>query len=468
MKKLFLYTVLVLVLAFGTSTIAAQGQDNTAAPGVWGSAINLQNTGTGVATTTIQFYNPDGSVEYTYTPDPLSVDGSVSIYIPGVVTGLSSGQYSVVVSSDQPVLATVNTGSTNSTSAPWTAYSYEGFDQSQAATTLYFPGNYNDYYDIYSEIVLQNTGTASATITGKFLRANGTVIEAALDMGTIQPNASQVYPMTSLLPSQSGNVNGIFGAVITSSEPIVGVANHWRSTPASGTASYSAFTSGSSTLYAPSLSNNYYGYGSALTVQNVGTGNAVGTITYSNGTVDTFNLVEGAARSYYQPANSALPSGNVNGVFGAKVVATSGEIVGLVSASIMTGSNGDYASYNAPSVASPSVSIPSVTSDYYGLFVAVTVQNTDDTQATNVKITYANGSSRTFNNVAPGGVVNILHLDNAGDILATRTATSAVVTSSNGVNLVAVIQQNTASNVVGYNASRLPSDFLSAVTGVSE
>jgi hypothetical protein len=468
MKKLFLFATLVLVLALGASTIAAQGQDGTAAPGVWGSAINLQNVGTDTATTTIQFYNADGSLEYTYTPDPLAVDGSLSIYVPGVVKALASGQYSVVVSSDQPVLATVNTGSTNSTSAPWTAYSYEGFDQSQAATTLYFPGNYNNYYNIYSEIVLQNTGTSAATITGQFLKADGTVIEAALDMGTIQPNASQVYPMTSLLPAQSGNANGIFGAVITSSSPVVGVVNHWRSTPASGTASYSAYTSGSAELYAPSLSNNYYGFGSALTIQNVGTGNAAGTITYSDGTVDTFDLAEGAARSYYQPANAALPSGNVNGVFGAKVVATSGEVVGLVSASIMNGSKGDYASYNAPSVAASSVSIPSVTSDYYGLFSAVTVQNTDDALATDVTITYADGSFRTFTGVAAGDVVNILHLNNTGDILANRTATSAVVTSSNGVNLVAVIQQNTASNVAGYDASKVPSDFLSAVTGVTE
>jgi len=467
MKKFVLFTILVLILALGASTIAAQGQDGTAAPGQWGSAINLQNVGSDAATTSIQFFNPDGSLEYTYTPEAIAVDGSLSIYVPGVLTDLDSGQYSVVVSSDQPVLATANSGSTNNSSAPWTAYTYEGFDQSQASDTLYFPGNYKGYYDIYSEIVIQNTSENTATLTGKFIQADGTVIEASLDMGTIPAKSSKVYPMASFTELPSGNADGIFGAVITSDEPVVGVVNHWRSTPSAGTASYSAFISGSSGFYAPSLSNDYYGFGSALTVQNVGTGNAVGTITYSNGTSDTFNLVEGAAESFYQPANPALPSGNVDGVFGATVTTTSGEVVGLVSASIMDGSNGDYSSYNAVSGASSSVSIPSVTSDYYGLFVAVTVQNVG-TLTTDVEITYADGTSRTFLDVDPGNVVNILHLNNAGDILPPSTVTSAIVSSSNGQDLVAVIQQNTASNVAGYDPSKLPSDFLGATTGVSE
>ncbi len=317
MKKIFVFVILVLTLALGVSTIFAQ-QDGTDAPGTWGSAINLQNTSTtNIATVSIDFYDAAGSVIHTYIPDPIDPEGSVSIYVPGVVTGLVAGQYSVVVSSDQAVLATVNTGSTNSGSAPWTAYSYEGFASTQAANTIYAPGNYNNYYNIYSEIVIQNIGATAANITGKFVAADGTVLEAALDMGTIQPNASQVYPMSAFATLPSGNADGIFGAVISSNQPVVGVVNHWRAVPSSGTASYVAYTGGSSAFYAPSLSNNYYNMGSALTVQNVGTGVAAGTITYSSGVTDTFNLVEGAALSYFMPNNGALPSGNADGLFGA-------------------------------------------------------------------------------------------------------------------------------------------------------
>ena len=468
MKKLFVFTILVLALVLGVSTIAAQGQNGTDAPGVWGSSINVQNIGTGAATFTIQFYNPDGSLEYTYTPSSTLAQGdSLSIYVPAL-SSLASGQYSAVVSSDQPMLASVNTASTTSTTSPWTAFAYDGFDSTQSGTTLYFPGNYKNYYNFYSELVIQNTGSTAATITGKFMKADGTVIASGVNMGTIQPNSAQTYPMSAFTQLPSGDGVGIFGAVITSSgQPLVGVANLWRTQPTAGTASYSGFTGGSSNLYAPALYKNYYGFGSALTVQNVGTGTAAGTITYSNGTTDTFSLVEGAAKEFYQPANALLPTGNASGVFAASIATTSGQVVGLVSLSIPSGSDGSFASYNVPDTASTSVNIPNINSDYYGFFSAVTVQNTDTTLTTDITITYADNTFRTFTNIPPQGVVNILHLNSAGDILPNRTATSATVTSSNGVNLVAVTQHNTANGVSGYDPSKKPSDFLLAVTGVS-
>lgn len=458
---------LVIVLAFSFSSIAAQGQSGTAAPGAWGSSVNLQNTGTATATINIQFYDSSGTLAHTYTPAPLAAGDALSIYVPGVVTGLGAGQYSAVVSSDQPVVASVNSASTNSGSAPWTAFAYDGFSSSQAGTTLYFPGNYKNYYNFSSEIVIQNTGATVATVTATFKKADGTVIASNVALGTIQPNASKTYPMSSFTQLPSGNADGLFSAVISSDQPVVGVANIWREQPTNGTASYSAFTGGSSTLYAPALYNNYYGFASALTIQNVGTGTAAGTVTYSNGVTDTFSLAEGAAQEFYQPANSSLPSGNTNGVFAASVTTTSGSVVGLVSLSLPSGSNGDFASYNVPATASPSVNIPNINSDYYGYFSAVTVQNTG-TQSTNVTITYADGSSRVFNNVPAGGVVNIVHLNGAGDVLPNRTSTSATVTSSNGVNLVAVIQHNTTNGVSGYDPNKKPSDFLLAVTGVSQ
>lgn len=467
LKQLVLFSLLAFGLILGVSSIAAQGQPGTDAPGVWGSSINLQNVGTGTATIAIQFYDATGNLVHTYNPDPLAANGAVSIYVPGVVTGLTAGQYSAVVSSDQPVVASVNTGSTNNAGSPWTSFAYDGFDQTQSGTTLYFPGNYKNYYNFYSEIVIQNTGASDATITGTFKRADGSIIASNVAMGVVAPNASMTFPMSAFAQLPSGNGTGLFGAVISSTQPVVGVANIWREQPTNGTASYSGFTGGTSTLYAPALYKEYYGFGSALTVQNVGTGSSVGTVTYSNGTTENFDLAEGAAREFYQPANAALPGGNTNGVFAASVNTTSGEVVGLVSLSIPAGTNGDFASYNVPATAAGSVNIPNVNSDYYGYFSAITVQNTDTSQATNVTITYANGSSRTFNNVPAGGVVNILQLNGAGDILPPRTSTSAVVTSSNGVNLVAVIQNNTAPGVDGYDPSKTPSDFLQAVTGVS-
>ncbi len=464
--SIFLVVALVFSI-FSSRPVAAQ----TNAPGVWSSAINLQNVTTSTATVVITFYNANGNVVTTYTPSPLAGGEALSIFVPAISASpaLPSGQYSVVISSDVQILASVNTASTNSGSAPWTAFAYDGFDSSQAGSVLYFPGNYKNYFNFFSELVIQNTDPATtANVTATFRNQSGGVIASNVSLGAIAPNASKTIAMSSIGALPSGN-SGIFGAVVTSNEGVnlVGVANIWRTTPVAGTASYSGFTNGSTQLFAPSLLNNYFGFNSAITIQNVHpSANAIGTLTYSNGTVENFNLVPGAAKDYYQPNNPSLPSGNANGLLAAKVNVTSGSVVGLVSQSVPS-SSGSFASYNVPSSATASVNIPSVLSDYYGYFSAVTVQNTGTTP-TNVTINYATGQSRTISNVAAGATVNFIHLDNTNDVLPFRTATSATVNSSNGNLLVAVIQHNTASNVAGYNSAKAPSDFLLAVTGVSE
>ncbi len=462
------FFVMALVFSvFSSHPVAAQ----TNAPGVWSSAINLQNVSASTATVVVTFYDASGNVVTTYSPDPLAGGEAVSIFVPALSTSpsLPSGQYSVVVSSDVQILASVNTASTSSTSAPWTAFAYDGFDSSQAGSSLYFPGNYNNYFNFFSELVIQNTDpSTTANLRATFRNQSGGVIASNVSLGTVAPNASRTIAMSSIAGLPSGS-SGIFGAVVTSVENVdlVGVANIWRTTPVAGTASYSGFTSGSTQLFAPSLLKNYFGFNSAITIQNVhASQNAVGTLTYSNGTVENFNLVPGAAKDYFQPNNPNLPSGNSAGLFAAKVVVTSGSVVGLVSQSVPSGT-GSFASYNVPADAASTVNIPSVLSDFYGYFSAVSVQNTGTT-STNITINYSTGQSRTINNVAAGATANFIHLDGAGDVLPFRTATSATVSSSNGNSLVAVIQHNTSPNVAGYNSAKVPSDYLLAVTGVSD
>jgi len=256
----------------------------------------------------------------------------------------------------------------------------------------------------------------------------------------------------------------------------VGIANLWRTSPANGTASYNAAATGSSVIYAPSLLNNYFGFATALTVQNVSAATVTVLITYSNGySVPQFSLAPFATRAFYQPSDTHLPSGNTNGVFSAKVVANGGTIVGLVSQSIAFGpANGSFASYNMPGTTTPAVNISSVLHGYFGYFTAVTVQNTGNT-TTDVLITYANGQTRRFTNVGANKTVNILHLDSTpGEVLPNNTATSAVVKSvkpgsnppqDDTATLVAVLQHGTAPGVNGNDPSHVPSDYLLSVTG---
>jgi len=477
-------------LAFGSRNVSAQCENGgTCAPGStvkWGSAINIQNRGDAEATITIDFYQTDGSIAVTYPQNgglQLAGKASISIYVPALVEGLASGQYSAVVNSTEQVNVSVNTGSTSNSDGPWAEFAYEGMGQEQAATTLYFPLLQNQYFNFDSEMVIQNTGTEPTTLTAKFYNQNGNQIATA-SLGTVNANAARTFTIgdfttTPALPTGSA---GIFGAVVTSTENVTGIVNIWRSNPRTGVASYTGFTEGSTTLYAPAILVDYYDFISALTLQNVhATETAEVTIDYvtSTGTEQTkFSLAPNAARAELQFLDEDFPAGNT--LISAEITSDGGSLVGLISQSIpenvrgqaATSPGGDFAAYAVPTTPATSVSIPSVTSDYYGLFVAVNVQNTSNTAA-DITITYSDSptcqgltnKTRTFEDVRAGASVNIIHLGN-NDLLPNnqRCATSAVVSSS--AALVATIQQNTERSVAGYNEAKKSGDFLSAITGI--
>lgn len=477
MSVVLMLALVATVMSFGARTADAQGQNTTAAPGTWESAINLQNNSDQAASpVVINFYDANGGLVKTYQlAEPIPARGAVSIFVPAFVSDLARGQYSAVVESVQPLNASVNTGSTNSPAAPWTSFAYEGAATAEAGTSLFFPLLNKGYFNFFSEMVIQNAGTATANVTARFFNQTGGEI-ASIPLGAVAPRASKTFPVTALAQLPSGDVQGVFGAVVTSGEnqPLVGIANIWRTTPTFGTASYNAFTSGSSAVFAPALLKNYFGFVAALTLQNVNaTQTANVTVNYSNGHSETFQLAPFAARALLPFNYPQIPGGDVAGLFGARVTTTGGSLVGVVSQSVPSGARGDFAAARASSNPSARVNIPSVLSDYFGYFTAVTVQNTGNA-ATNVTITYAPSAtcpglttnSRTFPNVGAGQVVNIIHLNNAGDVLPTGCATSAVVSATQP--LVASIQTNTEPSVAGFNAAKVPSDFLSAITGLQQ
>lgn len=447
----------ILLLWIGSGAVVAQST-GTKAPGTWVSSINIQNVGTGEATVLLNFYNANGelALSFTVTP-PIPGGGSRSLYVPTQIPGLSDGQYSVIASSDQPLQIVVNSSSTS----PSTAGAYMGIQANQVGKTLYFPGLYKNYYGFYSQMVLQNVEDSDATVTIKFYYQKTGLEAVTLGPFTIPKTSSRVFALGDLAAVPSGNVNGLLSAVVTSNKNLAGIANIWSSAYYGEYADYNAYISGStSVVYAPALYKNYYGFVSSLTVQNLSNENANIRITYSNGVTETKTLSPFQAFEYYQPANPALPSGNVQGVFSAKVESLDGKpIVVLVNVEDKT--KGLLASYNGPSEATTSAGCPVVLKAFYGWFSAQTVQNVG-TAPTDITITYASGQSRTFNNVPPNGTVNIIELANAGSVLPDNSSVSAVITSS-GQPVVAVVQENSNSRYAS-----TPGDYLLAYTCVAK
>jgi len=458
--------IIVLTLTIGVG-VSADGGPSSKAPGTWSSSINLQNPNSEAAQVVIAFYDSNGLnvLNFDVSPD-LPANGSRSYYVPTDITGLSDGQYAVTISSNVELQVVANASSSN----PSTTCAYNGISTAQTGTTLAFPGLYNNYYGFYSELVIQNTDSDSTTANVSIKQGATEVYAGSMD---IPGNSTRVLAMSDISTLPSGNT-AKFAATVTSNngKNLAGVANNWTSAKYGELSDYNGYVTAAGTVYAPALYNDYYDFVSSLTVMNAGTLSTGILVTYGNGQTETKTLGVGESVEYYQPDNTALPSGDVNGVFSAKIEATTsgGTVYALVNAEDKN--KGLLASYNCPTQASTTILAPVVMKEFYQWFSAVTVQNVG-TAATNVKITYADTGATVqkwegTSAVPASGTVNIIQLASAGCSLPDNNSVAATIESYAGGGLtaqplVAVIQENSDTR---YTATA--GDYLAAYTAVAQ
>jgi hypothetical protein len=304
---------------------------------------------------------------------------------------------------------------------------------------------------------LQNAGSAVANVSVQFYNQVTGAAVGSPYVTTIPVSATKVYTMSAMTPPlPTGNTNGLLSAKVTSDQPLAGIATIWTAAVHGEFASYNGFSGGGTTAYVPALYFNYYNFGSALTVQNIGTAPTDITVTYSNNFHQTSTAVPaGAAIQYYLPNYPLnLPSGNVNGVFSAKITSSGQPIVATVNTEDKNkGSLASYPGVNAPTT---TVLCPVVMKAYYQWFTAETVQNVG-TAATNITVTYPGGFTKVINNVPVNGTVNVIELATSGSVLPDGSTLAATITASQP--LVAVTQENSNTR---YTSN--PGDYLFSYT----
>jgi len=370
----------------------------------------------------------------------------------------------------------VNSSTDSSTTAPWSAFSYEGIESDAAQPTLYFPAFYRNYYTFLSEMVIQNTGSTAATVRAKFYNGQTGAASSYIDLGSIPANASRTYSWndTRFASLASGNT-GIYGVVFesTNSQNLAGISNIWSSTSSNyGVGSYNAFTAGANSIYAGALYNQYYGFVSSITIQNIEATTATVQVAYSDGTTQDLSIPGNQSRESFQPNVSGLDSGNTNGLLSATITSTGAKVVAIVniqrkargSISAADPTNPAFGSYSATtSTPTTSLSVPAIFSDYYGYFTAVSVKNTTNSTV-NITLSYGNGKPDWVQSADPGETVNFSHLPGVSANLLTKgTVTSGTVSST--VPLVVVIQHNTDSSLTSYRSAKSPNDFLFVLSG---
>ncbi len=414
---------ILLVLILSLTLVGIASADAPAPGGPFSTAFRVQNLGASDADCSYTFYDALGSAEYTADTgaNPVAPGDSLYVYVPDLT--LDSGSYSGVVSCSEPVAAVANFSDADSGAA------HAGV--AAPGTTWYAPGIYNDYYDFYSNVYVQNATGSAVDVTVEIYEAGNATPVATQTATDVPAYASATFEQEGLAGLDAGET---YSAKITATGNVAPIVNiYGLDTVDNQLYSYNPFTAGSFTAYVPLVMNNYYGYNTSVNIQNIGTGEAAVTVTYTDGTVDNYSIGSNAAVSLYTP--NILPAGDV--LYGATI--TSDEpIVVLVNES--TGYN-RAASYTAFAGGSTEVRAPIVMNNYYAFNTSVTCQNigADDTDMT---ITYSDSAATSTGTDIAVGDTHLFY--QPADGLADGYIGSAVITASENIVCVANEDMNMA------------------------
>jgi hypothetical protein len=421
MKKIF-SVILALILLLGLP-IAALAQ--VPAPGgPFSSSFQVQNLDASAATMcTFTLYDAAGIDAFTSNQTSIQPGDSLYVYVPDL--SLDDGMYSGVVMCDRKVAAVTNFSDDDS------GASHSGV--ADPATTWFAPGIYDNFYNYYSNIVVQNATDTAVNVTVEiFAPGNATPV------ATQTANAVPAYSSASF--QQEGltqlNNNQFYSAKITGTGDVAVVVNIYGKGGADNQLySYNAFQSGSTNAYAPIIMNNYYGYSTSLVIQNMGANPANVTVGYTNGSSDNYTIQPGAAQSIYTP--SELPAGNT--LYGATVTSTNGQpIVVLVNQS---DANRRASSYIGFSNGGQEMRAPIVMKNYYTYETSITCQNVGGAPTT-MTITYAGVTSTSISPSIPVGGTHLFYQGNDPVLsgVGANWISSASITASQ--NIVCVVNED--------------------------
>lgn len=305
------------------------------------SLVSIQNAGTADATVTLEFYDATGTQIAKHTTAAVKAGSSARVDLrdltPNVSGSIPAGfNGAVKVTSSSALAAAVN--NFRGTSAELQTYNgiYSG------AKTLYVPGVYSNYYTFVSSIQVMNIGTADTSVTV-------TYSDGVSKNATVKPNSATLFLQTieghTELPGGVGwngsatisSATSDIVAVVNQLSPVTGDTNANIQGNGSGAASsYNAFTGGGTSIVAPAVFNEYFGFGSAMTVMNVGTAATNVTVTYSDGKTKTVNNVQpGKSTQFFQfskgiAASDPLFEGHAAAFSGSATIVSSAAAIAAV------------------------------------------------------------------------------------------------------------------------------------------
>lgn len=342
----------ILLLAMLTSGLAfAQGGSTT-------TNIQVQNLSDETAHCAITYYNQDGTSALSYSFD-IAASKSWSKY-QGAETSLPDGfNGSVVVSCDQPVAAIVNQATSG---AEQRSSAYSG--ESAGATGMSVPIAMRQFYGFDTEISVQNASGGTVDVTVDYYDANGNLVTAA------QETVSDLAMGAVHRFNQADNANlgtGFNGSASVSATGNVVVVINQNGHDQQN--SFNGFTAGSETVYIPSVLEDFYGFVTAVQVQNVGSAQTRARVTYSDGIIQTSGYIQPNQSTFFY---SWLEGHSAN--FNGSATITSLDSQNLVA--VVNISDGAQSSaYNGFAGGSTQFVLPSVLRNFYDYSSSIQLQN---------------------------------------------------------------------------------------------
>ncbi len=421
----------------------------------WGSSYQLVNMGNANATITITYYDANGGQAKSRSYTDVAPGSSRKVILTRDDPDLVGGNYSLVLSSDQPLGAIANLqlyppGSQNPM-PPFAAY------QGSAAggTTVYIPVAMYNYYGYYTEISLQNAGAASASdikISYYPTTVNGQVQGATVLNSVVVNSSNQLAAGASITVSQQGMtnlggaVNRFLGfAVVTADQPVVAAVN--EQAPGSyKLMEFNGFTSASTSFLISSHMRNYYTYYNSLTIANPNpTNKACVQITYTptgslnvatpsvqpvtvEHVINPLNMLNRYDGPGASDAQSDLDDAvNYTRFFGSvKIVsivdagngcATATPVIAVQNTESTATQDDQAGSINGLAVSEATTKLvsPMVYADFYGYYTSTVVQNStgvdgscDFTYTSDGVESSVKNTTKTYNHFLPAsGIINI-------------------------------------------------------------
>lgn len=397
---------LVLMMSIASGTVSAQSPAyNTS----FTTSITYQNVGSSSADITINFYTENSSSPIAINRPPLAAGAGTSVFVGNINEINPNFRGSAVLSSTQPVVATlvqVAVGSSTVKNRPLS----NGFGADEGSTTFLIPTVLKNQFQTSSVFSVQNVSGGPVNLTVELIPTSGSTI--TLNHSNLPAGAAKYYDMGQISQISSPSFNG--SARITANGDVVASALELSTTGAAASA-FEGVSQGSSPVYMPSALCNFNVGGGKLTntsyaVQNTGGATTNVTVTYQpGGHTETKSIAPGAKASFI----ACQASGVTNGYLGSATI-TSGQPI--VAIGKVYGAGISSAFVGAPN-GSATLALPYVrwsqsqyaTGQRQRAFIAI--QNVGGSTVSGAQVQYLDKNGvvvRTHNlpDIAPGAKVN--------------------------------------------------------------